>query len=61
MMDTTGLNRLEGALRESEERFLRYFELGVIGMAITSPTKGRIESTTGSAGSRGTNAARCCA
>jgi PAS domain S-box-containing protein len=27
------------ALRESEERFRHYFELGLIGMAITSPTK----------------------
>ena len=30
-------------LRESEERFRRSFELGLIGMAITSPTKGIIE------------------
>ncbi|HEX3561084.1 MAG TPA: PAS domain S-box protein [Pyrinomonadaceae bacterium] len=33
----------EEALRESEGRFRRYFELGLIGMAITSPTKGIIE------------------
>jgi PAS domain S-box-containing protein len=33
----------EEALRQSEERFRRYFELGLIGMAITSPTKGIIE------------------
>jgi PAS domain S-box-containing protein len=31
------------ALRESEERFRNYFELGLIGMAITSPAKGLIE------------------
>ncbi len=30
-------------LRESEERFRRYFELGLIGMAVTSPAKGMIE------------------
>jgi PAS domain S-box-containing protein len=33
----------ERALRESEERFRSYFELGLIGAAITSPTKGWIE------------------
>lgn len=31
------------ALRESEERFRRYFDLGLIGMATTSPEKGCIE------------------
>lgn len=31
--------RAEKALRESNERFRRYFELGLIGMVITSPTK----------------------
>jgi PAS domain S-box-containing protein len=31
------------ALRESEERFRNYFELGLIGMAVTSPAKGLIE------------------
>ncbi len=30
-------------LRESEERFRRYFELGLIGMAVTSPAKGMVE------------------
>ncbi|HXB75355.1 MAG TPA: PAS domain S-box protein [Candidatus Acidoferrales bacterium] len=33
----------EQALGASEERFRRYFELGLIGMAITSPSKGWIE------------------
>ena len=33
----------EEALRLSEERSRRYFELGLIGMAITSPTKGILE------------------
>jgi len=33
----------EATLRESEERFRSYFELGLIGMAITSPTKGCLE------------------
>ena len=36
-------NRAEDALRASEERFRRYFELGLIGMAITSPSKGILE------------------
>jgi len=33
----------EDALRVSEERFRRYFELGLIGMALTSPSKGILE------------------
>ena len=33
----------EEALRASEERFRRYFELGLVGMAMTSPTKGILE------------------
>ena len=37
------LKRAEEALRASEERFRRYFELGLIGMAMTSPTKGILE------------------
>lgn len=37
------LEAVNGDLRESEERFRRYFELGLIGMAITSPTKGVME------------------
>ena len=33
----------EEALRASEQRFRRYFELGLIGMALTSPTKDMLE------------------
>jgi len=33
----------EDALRESEERFRSYFELGMMGVAITSPVKGYVE------------------
>jgi PAS domain S-box-containing protein len=35
--------RAEEELRVSEERFRRYFELGLIGMAISSPTQGIVE------------------
>jgi PAS domain S-box-containing protein len=35
--------RVADALRTSEERFRRYFDLGLIGMAMTSPTKGILE------------------
>jgi PAS domain S-box-containing protein len=41
--DITARYGAERALRESEERFRSYFELGLIGAAITSPTKGWIE------------------
>jgi len=37
------LARLIPALRASEERFRSYFELGLIGTAISSPTKGWVE------------------
>lgn len=35
--------KAEEALRQSDVPFRRYFDLGLIGMAITSPTKGIIE------------------
>jgi PAS domain S-box-containing protein len=37
------VQRLEEALRASQERALCYFELGLVGMAIVSPTQGCIE------------------
>jgi PAS domain S-box-containing protein len=41
--DITERIRVEDALRVSEERFRRYFDLGLIGMAITSPEMGCLE------------------
>jgi PAS domain S-box-containing protein len=43
MNEITERRRIEDALRESEARYRGYFELGLIGMAITSPDKGWID------------------
>ena len=41
--DVTDQKQFEETLLASEERFRGYFRLGLIGMAITSPTKGCVE------------------
>ncbi|HEV2802726.1 MAG TPA: PAS domain S-box protein [Pyrinomonadaceae bacterium] len=41
--DATERKEASEKLRESEERFRSTFELGLVGMAITSPTKGIVE------------------
>lgn len=43
ILDITDQKITQDALRESEDRFRRYFELGLIGMATTSPTKGILD------------------
>ena len=40
LQDVTDRKKAEEELRRSEARFRSYFELGLIGMALTSPTKG---------------------
>jgi PAS domain S-box-containing protein len=43
VLDITDYKNTQEALRESKDRFRRYFELGLIGMATTSPDKGVLE------------------
>ena len=43
LRDISNQKRFEQDLLASEERFRRYFELGLVGMAITSPSKGYLE------------------
>jgi len=42
-LDITERKRAEEKLRQSEARFKRYFELGLIGMVLSSPTKGTLD------------------
>lgn len=41
--DVTNRKKVEEELQKSEERFRRYFDLGLIGMAVTTPDKGMAE------------------
>jgi PAS domain S-box-containing protein len=43
LVDISGRKAAETARRQSEERFRRYFELSLIGMAVTSPQKDWLE------------------
>ena len=43
-MDITERKRADNALRESEERFRGYFEQDLIGVAVTSPEKGWLDT-----------------
>src|SRR3979409_2342635 len=43
LSDISDRKQAEAAWRSREERFRRYFELGLIGMAMTSPDKGCLE------------------
>ncbi len=43
VLDITGYKAAQQALQKSEDRFRQYFELGLIGMAITSPAKRILE------------------
>ena len=40
LLDITEFKSTQQALRRSEARFRRYFELGLVGTAMTSPEKG---------------------
>ena len=43
VQDITTMKHAEDAVRRSDERFRRYFDLGLIGMAITSPSTGILQ------------------
>ena len=43
LLDITEFKSAQQALQRSEARFRRYFELGLVGMAMTSPEKGILE------------------